>query len=232
MPRRCRVVRLLREVAAIAGKDIRLEFRSRTALMSALVFTALVLAIFNFARDPSVIAAIDMAPGILWVTFCFAGLLGLNRAFALERENRTIDGLMLAPASRTALYLGKLLTNLVFVGTVEAVALPLFALFFNVPLLPILVPLIGVIVLATIGFAALGTLLSSIAVNTRFAELMLPILMLPLLVPPIISAVQATSRLFSGRPMAEMAAWLKLLVGYDVVVLVAAILVFEYTLDE
>jgi heme exporter protein B len=220
------------ETLAIAGKDLLLELRSRTALLSALIFTALVLAIFNFARDPSVVAAADLAPGILWITFCFAGLLGLNRAFALERENRTIDALMLAPASRTALYLGKLLTNLVFVGVIEAVALPLFALFFNVPVFPIIVPLAGVILLATLGFAALGTLLSSIAVNTRFAELMLPILMLPFLVPPITSAVQATSRLFAERPLAELLPWLKLLVGYDIVVLVTALLVFDHTLDE
>jgi len=223
---------VIAQALVIAAKDLRLEFRTRTAFVSALAFTALVLAIFNFARDPTAVAAIDMAPGILWITFCFAGLLGLNRAFALERENRAIDGLMLAPVSRTALYLGKLLGNLAFVGLVEAVALPLFALFFNVPLWPILAPLLGVIALATIGFAALGTLLSAIAVNTRFAELMLPVLMLPFLVPPITAAVQVTSRLFAGRPMDEMAAWLKLLVGYDIVVLAAAILVFDFTLDE
>ncbi len=224
--------RLLAHAWTIAAKDVRLEFRTRTAFVSALVFTALVLAIFNFARDPSAVAAVDLAPGILWITFCFAGLLGLNRAFALEKENRTLDGLMLTPASRTALYLGKLAANLVFVGLVEAVALPLFALFFNVPLLPVLAPLLAVVALATLGFVALGTLLSSIAVNTRFAELMLPVLMLPFLVPPITSAVQVTARLFAGRPVAEMAAWVKLLVGYDVVVLVVAVLVFDYTLDE
>ncbi len=223
---------VLAQALVIATKDVRLEFRTRTAFVSALAFTALVLAIFNFARDPTAVATIDLAPGILWITFCFAGLLGLNRAFALERENRAIDGLMLAPVSRTSLYLGKLLANLVFVGLVEAVALPLFALFFNVPLWPVLGPLLGVIALATLGFVALGTLLSAIAVNTRFAELMLPVLMLPFLVPPITAAVQVTARLFAGRPFEEMAAWLKLLVGYDIVVLATAVLVFDFTLDE
>jgi heme exporter protein B len=223
---------VLRQALTIAAKDVRLEFRSRTAFVSALAFTALVLAIFNFARDPTLVSAGDLAPGILWVTFCFAGLLGLNRAFALERENRTLDGVLLSPVSRSAVYLGKALANLAFVGLVEAVALPLFAVFFNVPLLPVLGPLLGVTALATLGFVALGTLLSSIAVNTRFAELMLPLLMLPFLVPPITAAVQMTSRLFAGRPVAEMAAWLKLLVGYDIVVVVAALLVFDYTLDE
>ena len=223
---------MLRDAWLIAAKDLRLELRSRTAFLSSLAFTALVLAIFNFARDPTAVAAVDLAPGILWITFSFAGLLGLNRAFALERENRTLDGLLLTPASRTALYLGKALANLAFVGMVEAIALPLFALFFNVPVLPVLGPLVGVIALATLGFVAVGTLLSAIAVSTRFAELMLPLLMLPFLVPPITAAVQVTARLFAGRPFAEQTAWLKLLVGYDVVVIAAALIMFEFTLDE
>jgi heme exporter protein B len=216
----------------IAAKDLLLEFRSRTAFLSSLVFTAIVLAIFNFARDPTAVSTVDLAPGILWITFSFAGLLGLNRAFALERENRALDGLLLSPASRTALYLGKVLANLVFVGTVEAIALPLFAVFFNLPLLPVLAPLSAVIALATIGFVTVGTLMSAIAVNTRFADLMLPVLMLPFLMPPITSAVQVTSRLFGGRPFSEVAAWLKLLVGYDIVFIVVCILIFEHILDE
>lgn len=217
---------------AVAAKDVRLEFRRRTALFSALVFTALVLAIFNFARDPTAVAAVDLAPGILWITFTFAGLLGLNRAFSLERENRAIDGLLLAPVSRGGLYLGKLLGNLVFVGLVEAIALPLFAVFFNVPLWGVLGPLAAVIVLATVGFVAVGTIMSAIAVSTRFADLMLPVLMLPFLMPPVTGAVQVTARLFAGRPVAEVTGWLKLLVGYDVVFLVISFLVFEAVLDE
>ncbi len=217
---------------AVAAKDLRLEFRRRTAFISAIVFTALVLAIFNFARDPTAVAAVDVAPGILWITFAFAGLLGLNRAFAIERENRALDGVLLAPVPRSALYLGKLLGNLVFVGVVEAIALPAFALFFNVPVWPVLGPLAGVIVLATVGFVAVGTLMSAIAVNTRFADLMLPVLMLPFLVPPVTGAVQVTARLFAQRPFAEVVAWLKLLVAYDIVFLVICLLTFEAVLDE
>lgn len=223
---------MLRDAWVIAAKDLRLEFRSRTAFLSSLAFTALVLAIFNFARDPTLVAATDVAPGILWITFSFAGLLGLNRAFALERENRTLEGLLLAPVSRTAIYIGKAIANLVFMGLVECVALPLFALFFGVPVVPILAPLLGVMALATLGFVAVGTLLSAIAVSTRFAEMMLPVLMLPFLVPPITAAVQVTSRLFAGRPFSELAPWLKLLAAYDIVVVVTALLVFEFTLDE
>lgn len=223
---------LLRVAWAIAAKDVLLEFRSRTAFVSALVFTALVLAIFNFARDPTAVSALDLAPGILWITFTFAAMLGLNRAFGLERENRALDGLLLSPASRTAIYLGKVLANLVFVGSVEAIALPLFALFFNVPVLPVLGPLVLVIALATLGFVAVGTLMSSMAVNTRLAELMLPVLLLPFLVPPVTSAVQITARLFAGRPFSEVGAWLRLLVGYDIIFVTACILFFESTIEE
>lgn len=226
------MLELLRQAGAVAAKDLLLELRTRTAFLSMLVFTALVLAIFNFARDPTAVSGLDLAPGTLWITFSFAGLLGMNRVFMVERENRALDGLLLAPLSRTALYLGKVAANLVFVCAVEAIALPLFALFFNVPVLPVLGPLVVVIALAAIGFVGVGTVMSAIAVNTRFAELMLPVLMLPFLVPPITAAVQITARLFGGRPFAEQVAWLKLLVGYDVVFITLCILVFDWTVEE
>src|SRR5438105_10395256 len=102
-PRRPRMASVLAEALVIARKDLLLEFRSRTAFLSSLAFTALVLAIFNFARDPTAVSALDLAPGILWITFSFAGLLGLNRAFGLELQNRTLEGLLLSPVSRTAI---------------------------------------------------------------------------------------------------------------------------------
>lgn len=226
------MLEILGQAAVVAAKDLRLELRSRTAFLSMLVFTALVLTIFNFARDPTAISGLELAPGTLWITFSFAGLLGMNRAFALERDNRALDGLLLAPLSRTALYLGKVAANLVFVAAVEAIALPLFALFFNVPILPVLGPLVLVMALATIAFVSVGTLFSAMAVNTRFAELILPILLLPFLFPPIIAAVQITARLFENRPFAEQGGWLKILVGYDVVFVVLCILVFDWTVEE
>ena len=133
----------LRLALAIAAKDIRAELRSRTALQSALVFAALVLVVFNFARDPTVLAATDLAPSVLWVTFALAAMVALNRAFNVERENAALDGLLLAPVPREALFLGKLLANLAFVGTVELVTLPLFMLFFNVSLGSALPGLLG-----------------------------------------------------------------------------------------
>src|SRR3982750_1727342 len=116
----------MRIALAVAGKDIRAELRSRTALLTALVFAALVLVIFNFARDPTALSAPTLAPSVLWVTFALASMVAMNRAFTVERENGALDGILLAPVPREALFLGKLLANLAFVGTVELVTIPLF----------------------------------------------------------------------------------------------------------
>jgi len=222
----------LRLALAIAAKDIRLELRSRTALLSAIVFSALVLVVFNFARDPTALAAIDLAPSVLWVTFAFGAVIALNRAFYVERENAALDGILLAPVPRGALYVGKLLANLAFVGVVEAVALPLFVLFFNVSMGHALPGILGVTALATVGFVAVGTIFSAMVVRTRFAELMLPVLLLPFMVPPLVGAVQVTARLLAGRPLSEMEGWLRLLTLYDVVFVTLCILVFPAVVDE
>jgi heme exporter protein B len=219
-------------ILAIAGKDIRAELRSRTALLSAVVFAALVLVVFNFARDPTALAAIDLAPSVLWVTFALAAMVALNRAFTVEREHGAIDGLLLAPVPRGALFLGKLLANLAFVGTVEAVTLPLFVLFFDVDLWRALPGIVGVTALATIGFVSVGTIFSAMAVRTRFAELMLPVLLLPFMVPPLIGAVQVTSRLLADRPLSEILGWLRLLALYDVVFVTLCTMAFSAVVDE
>jgi heme exporter protein B len=222
----------IRLALAIAAKDVRAELRSRTALISALVFAALVLVIFNFARDPTALSATDLAPSALWVTFALASMVALNRAFTIERENGALDGLLVAPVSREAIFLGKLLANLAFVGTVELVTLPLFTLFFNVSLWAVLPSILGVAALATIGFVAVGTIFSAMAVRTRFAELMLPVLLLPFMVPPLMGAVQVTTRLLAGRPLSEMLGWLRLLALYDVVFVTLCTLAFSVVVDE
>jgi len=222
----------LRLALVVAGKDIRAELRSKTALLSATVFAALVLVIFNFARDPTALSAGDLAPSALWVTFAFAAMVAMNRAFTVEREHDAIDGLLLAPIPRGALFAGKLLANLAFVAAVEAVALPLFVLFFNVDLSRSLWGIVGTAVLATIGFVAVGTVFGAMAVRTRFAELLLPVLLLPFMVPPLVGAVQVTSRLLADRPLSEMLGWLRILAAYDVVFVTLAALVFSFVVDE
>jgi heme exporter protein B len=225
---------VLRPALAIAGKDLAIELRSKTAIASALGFAVLVLAVLFFARDPTAVGAIDIAPGSLWVTFTFAAMLGLNRAFLLEREHRAIDGLLLTGVPRSAIFVGKLLANLAFVGAVEAVSLPLFVLFYDLPVPSAagVATLIVVIVMVTVAFVSVGTLLSAMVVRTRFAELMLPLLLLPFLVPPLVSGVQLTARILAGRPLSEMVGWLRLLTLFDIVFVVLAAMLFEVTLDE
>src|SRR3954468_21548745 len=149
---------LLRHAWYVARKDLLVEFRSRTAILSAAVFVVLVLVVFNFGRDPTAVSNVDLAPSVLWVTFTFAAVLALNRAFQRELENQALEGLLLTPIDRSSIYLGKLIANLVFVAGVELIGLPLLALFFNVPVLLYLLPLVGLIALTTVGFVAVGTL--------------------------------------------------------------------------
>ena len=224
--------RALRLILVIAGKDLRLEFRSRTSLLSAAVFAALVLLVFNFARDPTAVATIDLAPSVLWVTVAFASVLAMNRAFTVERENAAFDGLLLAPVPREVLYLGKYLANLAFVLVVETIALPLFVLFFNLDLSHAFGGLVLTMLLATTGFVAVGTIFSAMVVKTRFAELMLPILLLPFMVPPLILAVKTTVPLFSGRPLSEVVDGLRFLAVYDIVFITLAVLLFSAVVDE
>lgn len=222
----------IRVVWAIAAKDLAIEWRTKTAFVSALAFAVLVLAVLYFARDPTAVASVDVAPGALWVTFSFAAMLGLNRGFLLEQENRALDGVLLSGALRPAIFVGKMVANLVFVGAVEVVSVPLFILFYDVPLWTRVPELLGVTAMATVSFVAVGTLLSAMAVRTRFAELMLPLLLLPFLVPPVVGAVQVTARILAERPLSEVGGWLKLLAAFDVVFVFLAIFLFEATLEE
>ena len=223
---------LLRTARLVAQKDLAIEFRTRTAYFSAIVFSLLALAIFYFAWDPTAVAAIDLAPGVLWVIFTFSGLLGLQRSVGVEQADRAMDALLAAPVEREGIYLGKAFANFVFVAGVQAITLPALALFYNVPLGGVWLPLTGIALLAAIGLVAVGTLFSAMAVNTRLAELLLPMLSLPFFVPIVTAAAQATARLLAGRPAAEAWPWLRILLGFDLVFVIACAIAFPYTLDE
>jgi heme exporter protein B len=216
----------------IARKDLAIEFRTRTAFFSAVVFALLGIVIFYFAWDPTAVSAIDLAPGVLWVIFTFAGILGLHRSFGVEMEDRAIDGLLGAPVPREAIYLGKAFANLVFVLAVQAIAIPAIALFYNMPFGGSALAIAAIAFLAAVGLVAVGTLFSAMAVNTRMAELLLPMLSLPFFVPVVMPAAQATARLLAGRPVAEAAGWLRILLAFDIVFVAACMLAFPYTLEE
>src|SRR6266404_7658340 len=192
----------------IARKDLSIEFRTRSAFFSAVVFALLGLVIFYYAWDPTAVTAADLAPGVLWVIFTFSGLLGLHRSFGVEAEDHAMDGLLASPVSREAIFLGKAIANLAFVAAVQAIAIPALALFYNLRIAEVAGPLIAIAILAAIGLVAVGTLFSAMAVNTRLAELLLPMLALPFFVPIVIAAAQATAKLLSGRPVVEVGAWL------------------------
>jgi heme exporter protein B len=216
----------------IARKDLAIEFRSRSAFFSAVVFSLLGLVIFYYAWDPTAVAVTDLAPGVLWVVFTFSGLLGLHRSFGVETADHAIDGLLASPVSREAIFLGKAIANLIFVAAVQLIAIPALALFYNLPLGGIAAPLIAIALLAAIGLVAVGTLFSAMAVNTRLAELLLPMLALPFFVPIVIAASQATAKLLSGRPIVEAGAWLKLLLAFDLVFVAACTLTYPFTVED
>ena len=216
----------------IARKDLSIEFRTRSAFFSALVFALLGLVIFYYAWDPTAVSATDLAPGVLWIIFTFSGLLGLHRSFGVEAADHAIDGLLASPVSREAIFLGKALANLIFVAAVQLIAIPALVLFYNLPLGDIAAPLIAIALLAAVGLVAVGTLFSAMAVNTRLAELLLPMLALPFFVPIVIAAAQATAKLLSGRPIAEAGGWLKLLLAFDIVFVAACTLTYPFTVED
>ena len=219
-----------RATLAILWKDMLLEVRTKDIITSLVVFAILVVVIFNFAFPPIPRVVALVTPGILWVAFTFAGILGLNRVFVLEKDRGNLQGLMLAPVGRDAIYLGKMLGSFLFMLIVEALILPIFTVMFNVPLWN--VEFLLMMILATLGFATVGTVFSAIAINTRSREVMLPILFFPIVLPVIIAAVQMTGMSLQGDSWSAMLRWLQLVIVFDVMFLVVSSLTFEYVLEE
>jgi heme exporter protein B len=220
----------LHKVLAIIHKDVIIELRTKEMFSSMLVFSLMAVFVFSIALDLSAANPLDTTPGLLWVTIAFAGILGLNRSLAQEQENRCIDGLLLAPMDRSAIFFGKALGNVLFMAVVELFVVPVFAVLFNVPLLRGSVW--SVIALGTLGYAAVGTLFSTMAVNTRAREVMLPILLLPVAVPIFISAVNATAGFLNAKPLGEVANWLQLLAAYDAIIIAISFMTFDFVVEE
>ena len=222
-------MRFWRKVIAITWKDALSEMRTREIVFSVLVFTLLVIVIFNFAFGATQETMALVAPGILWVTFAFAGVLSLNRSFILEKEEGCLEGLMVCPVSREVIYVGKMLGSLLFMLIIEAIALPIFAFLFN---LVLSLQLVVITVLTTVGFVAVGTLFSALAVNTRAREMVLPILFLPIIVPIIICAVKASGLALSGEPWSGISPWLQIIGAFDTIFLVVSFLIFAFVIEE
>ena len=220
------------QISAIVWKDFVTELKTRELFSAMFIFALLVILIFIFSVNLSIVDASEVGPGILWVAFLFSGTLGLNRSFVLEKENGCLMGLMLAPADRTAIYFGKLISNLVFLSIMELFILPLFMIFFNIDILEHLLSLLLVIFLGTLGFCSLGTLLSSLASNLKTREIMLPILLYPLLIPIVIGVVRMTGQVLAGEPLSEMVNWIGLTVSFDIIYIGVSIMTIDHILEE
>lgn len=222
--------RYLQVLAAVLWKDVRIELRTKDMFTSMAVFAVLALLILNFAFDLRVPNKSTVAPGVLWVAIAFAGVLGLGRAFINEKDKGSLAGLLLAPVDRSAIYFGKMLANLIFILIVELFIVPLTALFFNVSLISF--SLLLVLLLGTMGFAIVGTVFSALAVNTRAREVLLPVLLLPVLLPVLVAGIRATIGLVEGQPLSDFSNWLGLMVIFDALFVVVAVLTFDFVVEE
>ena len=203
----------LRQALAILRKDLRIEYRGKERISSMIFFAALVLLIFSFALTPGSAAMVTGAGGIFWVTVLFSGLL-------------------LAPADRAAIYLGKTLGNFITMTILEIFLLPMFAILLNVPVIDPLPGLIPVTLLGTLGFASVGTLFSAMSVNTRLKEAMLPLLTLPVLVPVILASVESFTALLSGDSLSSVGDWVRISAAFCGIFFVSCLVLFDYVVEE
>jgi heme exporter protein B len=222
----------LRVIWAIFTKDLRVEWRYRETLAAMCVFGLLVVFLFSFAYEPGREESLRLLPGLLWIAFAFAGTLGFNRSFAAERENRCLEGMGLTPADPGAIYIGKMLANLFFLGVADVVVIFAVVLWYNFSFLPTLKWFSLIVFLGTLGYVAVGTIFGAVASNTRMREVMLPVLQFPVVLPVFIGSIEATTAVLRNDNPAVFASWLKLLTGFSIVFLVLCYLLFEYVIEE
>lgn len=220
----------IKATLAIVQKDLSSEFRSFELISAMLVFSLLVIIIFNFALELDIKTRQSVTAGVLWTTFAFAGTLGLNRSMSVEKDRGCLDGLLLAPVDRSVIYFGKGISNLAFMLIVEAIVLPVYSILYNVNLFRF--DLLGVILLGSIGYTAVGTLLSAMSVQTRTREVLLPILLFPVAMPVLLAAVKASNGLLAGAEFSEVLTPLNILIVYDIIFIAVAFMVFDYVVEE
>jgi heme exporter protein B len=221
----------LRQALAIAGKDLRSEVRSKETVNASLSFALVILMLFSFAFDPSSDQVREIAGGLLWLVYAFAGTLILNRSFARELVNDCLDALISSPASGAQLFLGKCLANYVLLMVVECASFPIFIIFYNARWPSRWALVFLVMLLGTWGITVIGTLFSAMTVNLRLRELMLPTLVYPMLIPALMGAIQLSTVLMSNEPLgADNQIWFKLLVGFDVIFTILSLALVEIVL--
>lgn len=222
----------LRQLGALIRKDLILELRTRERLASMGAFAVLVAILFNYATDRTLVSFQDVAAGLIWITIVFGGMLGLGRTFALEDEDGALQGILVSPIPRDALYLGKVVANFLLLMVVTVLVFGVFALFFDLSYGSHPWVLAAVVSLGALGFVAVGTLFSAISAQSTMGETLLPILVFPLLVPVIIYGVTATQRLFAGRPPSEVQGNIRMLAAFALLALVVGSWLFRYVVEE
>ncbi|HBY62095.1 MAG TPA: heme ABC transporter permease CcmB [Solibacterales bacterium] len=206
------------QVATVAAKDLRSELRSKEAINASLSFALVILLLFSFAFEPTAETTREIAGGLLWLVFAFAGALILNRSFARELQNDCLDALIASPLSGASLFLGKTIANFLLLLAIELVCLPVFGIFYNVSWARQLPPLLLTLALATWGLTVIGTMFSALTVNLRLRELMLPTLVYPVMIPGLMAAIRLTTPLVAGAPLDnDLMVWLRLLVAFDII---------------
>lgn len=222
----------VRAVRLLIWKDLVLELRTKEILTAMTVFAMLAAVVFNFAFSPTPQQAVELLPGMLWVTLAFAATLGLSRSFVLERDQQCLEALRLFPFDPSLIYLGKAAGNLIFLVAVELVVVPAMAVIAGVPLWPAALPLALVMVLGSVGLVAVGTIFAAMSVNTRMREVLLPVLMFPLAAPVLITGTKATLGILAGQGLLAVLPGLRILVVFDVLFAVLGYVIFEFVLEE
>ena len=222
----------LRQLGAIAWKDLLIELRTRQRLAAMGAFTVLVGILFNYALDPTVVRPGDVAAGLIWMTVVFAGMLGVGRTFHLEAEDGVFQGVLMSPVPKDAVYLGKVLSNAVLLLLVVLLVLVVFGLFFGLAWGAHPFALMGVVALGAVGFVALATLFAGVSSATAMGETLLPVLVFPLLVPMVVYGGSATGRLLVDRPLAEVGGNVRLLAAFTLVSLLAGAVLFRHVVEE
>jgi heme exporter protein B len=221
----------LGRVQALIWKDLTTEARSKAGFNAVAFLGVLILLLFGFALGPDAEALRNAAAGALWLAILFAGVLAFNRSYQLELDGEALEPLLLYPAPRWTIFAGKFVANLLFVLLVEAVIVPIAVILFQVSAPSGWLPQAGVLVLGSIGFVALGTFYASMASRSRAREVLLPLLLFPMLVPVLLAAAEASSAMLVGDPMREAGAWIRLLIAFDVIFVVASFLAFEHVIE-
>jgi heme exporter protein B len=224
------ILRYLAAIWHILRKDIQVEWRGRQGIPVMLVFALTIVFLFNFALQLSPDLQAGLAAGLLWVSLAFASTLGLNRGISLERENSALDGLLLAPIDRSAIFFGKALGNLCFTTLVGLVLLPVFSLFYPQNMLKL--PLVLVMLLGLGAYTSLGTLLSALSIQARTRDILLPVLLYPLALPILIAAVEASRGVLSDQTLGDVSSWIYLLLAGILIFNAAGLLFFETILEE